>query len=145
MAARDKPRRPRLVVHQGGGKKNSKPGYSPRSKPGRKPQGKKPPAPSKPDKPARPKKEIADWRDRAKEMGYENPKITIAQQVYIERAARLKVIVESLYDEWRANGFEMSKGGDYLKAEKQYGDALKAAGLNPLDDDPNAGGSNLVN
>ena len=76
-------------------------------------------------------------------MGFENA--TIAQQVYIERAARLKVIVEAMYDAWREDNFEAGKGSDYLKAEKQYGDALKAAGLNPLDDEGGQGGSNLVN
>ena len=69
-------------------------------------------------------------------MGYD--KATPAQQVYIERAARLKVLVEALYEVWEKNGFETGGGKEYFSAEKQYGEALKAAGINPLDegDDP---------
>ena len=146
MNKETKPER-RFSVIQGGGKppeKKKQVGKQPSGKGGRggktRTSGKPARAPS-----TSKSKKVEDWKDHANNMGFEQA--TIAQRVYIERAARLKVIAEKKYKAWAETGFEEGKGKEYFDAEKHFGAALKAAGLNPLDEDPpdpTKGGSRLV-
>ena len=149
MSKRGDPPKRRLIVIEGGAGKPppKKPARARNTRPASpKPKSKVAPARSPGKKTGRAKPVKADdWKVHADRMGFE--KMTPAQQVYIERAARLKVIVEAKYKAWADDGFKGDGGKEYFQAEKNYGEALKAAGLKPIDEkagDQGQGGSSLV-